>query len=119
MGGRFCQGNVVMQLHAGHQPQRVALAGNRLAVGAGGNFQRLGIVQQLIGKAFFHGLFAGHVGGVCHHVQQHRVGKPGFALVNGDLALIPRIVYIGSLAQIIGIERAPDGRPALVDHYKA
>ena len=118
-GGRFCQRDIVGQLHAGHQPQRVALAGNRLAVGAGGNLQRLGIVQQFIGKAFLHGLFAGHVGSVCHHVQQHCLGEPGLAPIDGDLALIPGIVDIGGLAQILGIVRAPDERPTLVDHHKA
>ena len=97
----------------------MALCVDGLAVCACGNCHGLGIVQQLIGKAFFDGLLARHIGGVAHHVQQHGFRQASLPLVDGDLALIPCIIGFRGLAEFVSIERASNGSPALVNHHKA
>jgi len=103
--------------HAFHQG--VALGVDGLPVGTCGDLHRLGIIQQLICKALFHGLFAGHVGGIGHHVQKHGLGEAGLPLIDGNLTLIPCVVGICGFAQFIGVVVAPDERPALVNHHEA
>ena len=116
---RFSHRNIAGQLCARSQVQGVALGVDGLPVGACRDLHRLGIIQKLICKALLHSLFAGHVGGVSHHVQQHSLRKAGFPLVDGNLTLIPCVVGIRRFAQLVGIVIAPDKRPALVNHDEA
>nr|DAL42643.1 MAG TPA_asm: hypothetical protein [Caudoviricetes sp.] len=87
--------NVVRGKHARSEVKLLAAHEQAAPIRAGGDTDRLGIFNQFIREALFNGLTTCHVGCICHHVHDDCFGKPGFALVDLGLHLIPCVLLRG------------------------